>query len=625
MAESLVLTKAVRNRYVAFKRQLFTFVFGDRYGLLLFVSALSFFGLYWRVGIFLNDNYAVANGLYNAANGHLQVTEIIYGPSSGSVPGMVSGENGRYSRNVGQIVITLPVLWILKGFALVADLRVLLLGVWCSLILAMGMLLSRIFNEKSYIQPLAAIVALTVFGLNLSVATELESRWLAPLALQLTSMAAAALSSVIIYRLLSRLHTTHVGLIGGVIVAIATPVGFWASIPKRHTYMALLVVATVYSFYRSREATESAKILKFRALSYAFVGLATWIQAGEAFVLFVSLVTVDFATAPSNSRRELRTIGGVFGLSLVPFLLTNLIIAGNPLMPPMLLPRYTETAAVTTGSSGTSSSNSSTVSVPIWLQGVALLEATSLKAIEQMNRFTSILSKGVTVLSDPERLTQVFIRGGYIEDVASRDHGQAVNLALLEAMPLFGAIVILPKTLVKRIRTQNREPIAAVDWLVAVYVVLLTIFYLPRLPVHAMITVRYLLPIMPLLVYAVFRFAAFRELLQYPRVLGFSYAGTVLIGSQLILVLLVVLQANLGEAAQVHAWINLAAATCLIAWLLLYSYVPQRFQPVGAVVLGCVCGLTTAFLLLSGVVYFSTGSGFVLPAIEWLSTRLNWM
>ncbi|MFC6723288.1 glycosyltransferase family 39 protein [Halobium palmae] len=608
-------------QYDALKTRLLRAVFGDQVGLLLFIGALAFFGLYWRLGLFINDNYAVANGLYNAANGHLRVTEIVYGPSSGAVPGMVSGQDGRYSRNVGQILVTLPVLWALEGIAAVADVRVVLVALWSSTILGFGVVLSRWTARGSLVRAGAAGCAVVAFALNLSVATVLETRWLAPLALQVTSILAAALTGVFLYRLISRVHDTRAGLVAGAIVAVATPVGFWASIPKRHTYMAMLVMATVYCFFRSREAQANSESLRFRALAYALVGLSTWIQAGEAFALFVSLLVVDLVTARSTTLRDLGILAGVFGLSLVPFLVTNLVIAGNPLMPPMLLPRYRPGMAVTGGSGGAGTSGGTT-SLPIWLAVVHLLETTGVKALEQMSRFTSVLSRGLSVLTAPNRLMHIFVRSGYIERVASGDHGQAVNLALLEAMPVAGALVLVPRAVWRRVRARTWSSIEPTDLFVGVYGVSLTLFYIPRLPLHAMITVRYLLPVMPLLVYGAFRFASVREVLDFPRALGFAYGGTVLIGSQAILTYLIVRGVTVGEAAQVHAWVNLVAAAGLAGWVLVRPAVSKRGRPVGAVVFGVACGVTTCFLLLACGVYFASGSGFVLPGVEWLSERL---
>lgn len=604
-----------------------TALFGDHYGLLLFLGAVTFAGLTWHIGVFINDNYTIANALYNLANGHLAVTDIIYGPESGATPGMVTNNGQRYGRNYGQLFVTLPVVYALRGLAMVGDLRVGLIGLWSLGLLATCYQAGRILNRKLVAARVGAILALSAFALNIAVATQLDEKWITLLALQLTSILAAAFIAVLTYRLLTRIHTRRVGLAAGLAIVFATPVSFWAAIPKRHTYMAALVLAVIYSFYRSRETADATTALRFRALSYAFVGLATWLQAGEALVIFVALVVVDFLTAESNTPRELAVIGGVFGLSVLPFMLTNLLLAGNPFSPPLFLPRYTGPESLAGSPSSPSSPTAEGAGLRALLTSLQLVVG---ELVGSVDRFGRMISGGLRAAVEPQRLYQVFIRGGYIADVARKDLGHAINLSLLESAPIFAALVVLPKALYGRIRDQSPvivrpvSPHRATDVLVAVISVLFTLFYLRVLPLHVMITVRYLLPVMPLLLYAVFRFRAIHELLTYPRTLLGAFSVTVLIGVQLLVVLLILLDATLGEAAQIHAWVNLTAATLLALWLLVQRRLPSKYTSVGAVILGVTAGVTTNFLLLAGIVYFALEPGFVLPIIELLSERVSW-
>ncbi|SDM94310.1 hypothetical protein SAMN04487949_2928 [Halogranum gelatinilyticum] len=619
--------------------RLFRAVFGDEYGLLLFLGAFAFFGLSWRLGVLVNDNYTLANALYNLANGHLAVVDVVYGPESGATPGMVSSNGTRYGRNYGQLVVSLPVVYALRGLALVADLRLVVVGLWSASLLGFGWLAGRVVGRETLGAVVGSTVALVAFGFNVAVATDLPTRWASLLALQITSMAAAALTAVLLYRLLTRLHDRRVGIAAGAAVALATPVGFWATVPKRHTYVAMLVLATVYGFYRSRAAVEPAEARRFRALTYAVVGLTAWVQAAEAFVLFVALVVVDLATAASNSRRDLGVVGVAFGLSLLPFMLTNLLVAGNPFQPPRLLPRFQPGDSVSaTGNHGlgvdpsggsdggqAAGEGSSTG----WRRVVGLVERSTLEAVSQVGRLGGYLGQGIGAALEADRLYRVFVRGGYLESVASRDGGRAINLSVLESAPLFAALVVLPRAVLAWIRdhrsTGRRDAVVATDWFVAVFSLLFTVFYIHRLPLHAMITVRYLVPMMPLLVYGVARLAAVRDLLESPWTVGFAYGLTVLVGSQLLLAVFVVEDVTLGEAVQVHAWLNLAAAGGLAAWLVFEKRLPDRVAPVGSGLLGVVAGVTTNFLLLSGLFYFALPDGFVLPVVETVNELTTWL
>ncbi|EJN58000.1 hypothetical protein [Halogranum rubrum] len=618
-------------------------VFGDRYGLTLFVGALVFFGLTWRVGFFINDNYTVANALVNLADGHFAVTDIVYGPASGDTPGMVTANGQRFGRNYGQVVFSLPVYYLLELVAAVADFRLALVGAWCLSVLAFCLLVGRLVGREREFGSVGAVLALVCFLGNLAVATELSAHWTGLLALQLTSMAAAALTGVFVYRLLAAVADPRTGLVAGVVTVLATPLGFWAAIPKRHTYVAFFVVATLYVFYLSRTAPTDRRATRLRATTYALVGIATWVQPAESLILFVALVAVDVPTAPSNHPRDLAVVGGVFFVSLLPFFLTNVALSGNPLQPPRTLTPYD--GSVLVESAGGPQSDGPIPADPVGDSvrnepvsaldsAVALLAALSLRIgatlFEQVGRFVQFLTAGVAAFGDPDRLYHVFVRGGYLPGIARKDGGTAINLSLVESAPVFGALVALPRLLGVYVRRPRpfRDAVGATDLLAGVVSVLFVVVYLPRLPLHAMVTLRYLVPMMPLLVYAVFRLRAIRDLLRHTQALSLSFVATVLFGTQLLFAVLFVQRATLGEAVQAHALVNLVAAGCLAGWVVVEwgsSTRSERFTTLGAVTLGVVCGVTTSFLLLSGGVYFAESGDFLLPLVRWVSESVQWL
>ncbi|MGB9956487.1 hypothetical protein ACOZ4B_08885 [Haloferax prahovense] len=619
--------QATPARDASLRTRIHNALFGDQIGLLIFLVSLVCFGLTWRVGFLINDNYTIANALYNLANGSLHVETIVFGPESGITPGMVTNNGNRYGRNYGQLVLSLPFVYLFRGLAAVGDLRLGLVGLWSVGVLLTTYQLGRLTGRETTAGILGSVLAILVFGVNTAVATELSARWISVFALQTTSMIATAFVAVLLYRLLMRIFTPRVGIAAAAAIVVATPLTFWATIPKRHTYMAALVVAMVYSFYRSRDTDSEVTARRFRALAYAVVGLAAWLQAGEALVMLVALGLIDLLTAKSHSVRDYAVIGGVFILSLLPFMLTNLLVAGTPFKPPLFLPRYSgpppEASSPSSGTPPANAGGTADAVRPIW-ERLTLVVGEATGAID---RFVRVISRGAQSLTDPLQLSQVFIRSGYIETVASRDKYQAINLSLLESLPLAAGLVLLPKALVSRARSQTTQPsaVTATDWLAVTVSLLFLLFYLPRLPLHAMITVRYLLPVMPLFVYGVFRFATVHSLLQYRHALGFAYAGTVLIGSQLLVAAMFLMQTTLGESIQIHAWIHLGVGGCFALWVLVHESLPEQFKPGGAVLLGGLAGVTTSFLLLASFVYFTYEAGFVLPLLDLLSGALNWL
>lgn len=638
-------TRMLYDRTTTASRQIRTVVFGDRLGLTLFLGALVFFSLYWRVGFFITDNFIVANTLVNVAEGHLQITHVVYGPESGVTPGMKIHDGRLYGIHYGVVFGAVPFLWTLQGLAAVADLRVLLVALWSLGLLAFTLQGGQLVDRRRIAVFGGSLAALGLFVLNVAVATPLDPRWLPMIALQTSTMAWAALLAVVLYRLTARMYDRRIGTFAGVAVVVATPVGFWASIPKRHVLVALLALLTIYCFYRSRN-TATAESLRFRALAYGFVGLSAWVFPFEALVMFVALGPLDLLTARSNAPRRLAVVAGAFLVSLLPFALTNALVTGNPLEPIWFLPGYHGEEQVLVGgpaegggpTGGTGSTGgggrggsaggagSTDGTGPGFLASilpfVLSVGQSAIAGIELL--WSGYIDRGLTtVLAEPERVYRTFVHSGYIERVAREDGGQAINLALLESMPLLGALTALPVIGLRNARSRDRirywiaSPAGQTDVLVGVYSILISLAFLPNLPVHATVTARYLLPIIPALVFLMVRLPAVRATIRNANLVGGgAYAATVLIGGQLIVLALLLKTPSIGEAMQFHAWLGLGTATLLGGWALLATITDGDYERTGGVILGVTAGTTTVFLLLSGLIYFAYAGDFALPIIQ---------
>lgn len=611
------------------RRRLYILLFGDRFGFTIFLGSLAFLALYWRVGVFITDNWTIANTMVAVADGHLYVDRIIYGPDP-NTPGMHIVDGRLYGRNYGHAFAALPFVWLLEGLARVTDLRIAVGGLWSLVLLGFAVNLGEMLDRRRLGTVVGILVALGAFGSTVALATPLSTRWIHMMALQMATMVATALVGVVMYRLRARIADRRVGTFAGVAIVLATPLAFWASIPKRHAVTALLVALVMYSFYRSREDTTMET--RYRALTYAWVGLLAWVHAPEALVIFVALVVVDLPTARSNDVRTLALVGSAFLLSLAPFFLTNQLIAGNPVEPPRLLPNYgggedaflSESGGTGSGSGGGGSVTGISQLIPPAV--LTLFWAT----IGKFTVFVSLFANGVdVVLNHPDRLYNTFIHSGYIEHVAAEDGQQAINIALLESMPLLAALLGVAGPIRSHLpdasarRRWLASPRGRTDLLVVVSTVLFTTIYVTRLPIHAMVTVRYLIPITPGLVYLMARLVPIQRALSYPRTLAWTYVAVVLVGGQFVLAYLAMVNPALGEAVQLHAILGLATAVPLGVWALHDSLRDQGYPRVGAVCLGLAAGVTTVFLLLSGIDYFSYAGDFALPVTQRLSDALS--
>ncbi|MFC7200743.1 hypothetical protein [Halospeciosus flavus] len=461
------------------------------------------------------------------------------------------------------------------------------------------------------------------------------------LALQAATMAAAALTGVILYRLLTEIHDRRVGIGAGIATAIVSPVAFWAAIPKRHALSALLVVITLYAFYRSRTRS-GTPATRSHAVAYAAPVALAWTHAAEGAILFAALLAVDLTTAPFGkwSRRRLASVGSVFIVALIPMFLTNYLIAGNPLEPPRMLPGYDGTPTFeqlvgeaegsteggqhtqsTQGNSGSQASEADLQSIPTTI--LALL----MTALSRADLVQNQLVEGLTAITNPERLYHVFIRSGWLGHTSIRNNSEAITLTVLESLPLAGTLFVLPVAAVSHYRrklewSRQLSPKRATDVLAAAIAVAFALIYLPVLPLYAQITPRYLLPLFPLALYGVARLPAVRRAL-HERLLLWTYAVGVFIGGQLLIVWVALNINGLGEAVQLHAVLNLALAALLVAWIGAERVLNQEFPRTGACIIALCAAAGTLFVLFARIEYFAVGEGPVLPLVRELAQRLD--
>ncbi|HKL27959.1 MAG TPA: hypothetical protein VJ898_01710, partial [Natrialbaceae archaeon] len=217
-------------------------VYGDGVGLALFLGTILFVGLYWRLGFFSSDNYAIANTLVAVAEGHLHLQAFPYGPDSGVMPGTYAHGGRVYGRNYGMVAAALPILYLLRVAVVLVDLRILLVGGYALTLLAWIVTVGTLLDRNRLGRIAGAGIAGGFFVVNVALANPLDPNWLPLIALQVVSITAAALIAVLVYRLARDLYGRRVGLAAGVLAGVASPVGFWASVPKRHSVTAMLAV-----------------------------------------------------------------------------------------------------------------------------------------------------------------------------------------------------------------------------------------------------------------------------------------------------------------------------------------------------------------------------------------------
>lgn len=593
-------------------------LFGDRVGLAVFLAALLLFTVIWIVAWRINDSLTLLNTLAGMSDGQLYITEVKYGTNVGT-PGTHEVGEQVFGRNYGILAVSLVPLFAIEAMTYVFDLRIALAGFFSLGVLALALVLGRIVGRKHQAGLFGGLLALALFVGNVAVATDLDPARTELYALQLTHVIATGFLVVFAYRLLAAMHGNRAGLFAATLVALATPTSLWSSIPKRHVFSAGIVVLLAYALYRSRvaERQEAGAGLKYRAGAYAALGLFAWVHAPEALLLLIVFAAVDVPTA-RTSLRSLATIGVSMAIATVPFLVTNYLISGSAVKPPRMLSKAGgSTGEPSFGDGGGGGGGGGGLLDP--LLGIVDPMLAPLLALADLFRESL-----TNLLTSPGEILTIFVRSGYLGGrAAERANFESVNLAVLESAPILVATLGVLPAAVAFARRRERNwfawppgPARTVDAYLVLATVAFSLLYVARLPLHAQITVRYVLPIFPALAVLLVRLPAVRGVLDgHWRLLLWTYAIAVFIGGQFLVVALVLIDPGVGEAFQFHAWIALATAVPVAAWSLSGRH-DGWWGRFGAISIALATAAVTVFLLMLTLDYFTVGNAQALPLVR---------
>lgn len=610
-------------------------VAGDRYGVVLWLAAVVCYGLAWRVGVgqLLTDTNAIANTLVAVADGRVAVAPA-NDPAALRFPldtlgadtvqqGLYERDGTLYGRNYGQVAATLPLLWLLQGLTAVADLRAVLAGGWSLAVLALAVRAGRLLEREWLAARVGAVVAVVALGWNLLRAAPLDPRLLPVVALQLGTLLAAATIAVLCYRIVGAFHGRRVGLAVGVATAFASPVAFWATVPKRHVPVATLVFGAACCLaaarWRSSPTTDGddgpasellpwcgsrpstgggapadgdhgdRRTLALRAGAVGLAALVTWIHVYEGLAVLFVVLGVDLLTARETDGRGAATLLVAAFAGLVPTLLTNVAVTGSPVGPVRPFPSlavYLPGLAPVAGVTSSAASWPLVVPASPSLSPQAVVSGPPLAAIGP-SFVGDLIGYVLAGWLDFGRLWHVLVRSGRVPGVAYRNVGYRIaELSVLESAPLLGALAgtvpaalgvarrrlasdvrdrsILHPSAVRAWITDGWTPERTIDCFAVLVAVAYGSMYLGRLPVHAQFTVRYLFPVFVLGLYGVARLAPVRRAVaRCPAHLAASFATTALLATIAGTVAIRALSLATGEAVQLHALVALATALVL--------------------------------------------------------------
>jgi hypothetical protein len=269
----------------------------------------------------------------------------------------------------------------------------------------------------------------------------------------------------------------------------------------------------------------------------------------------------------------------------------------------------------------------------------------------------------VTETTDaPSRLYHTYVRSGRVESGVrySVNDEETIELSLAESLPLVGGLVggllagiglrfrngwqsrrgtsdlrsdggtgrtraadglfETARRLPERIR--EATPARQTDGFALLIFAGYATLYFPLLPLHTQLTVRYVLPVVPALVYLVARRQAVRRTVAVAtRSLVVSYTVALGIGILVVGVTFPALDPAVGEAMQLHALVNLAVCGTLLGTVAAAraGFVDDT-RPV-AVALGVAGGATTLLVVRMQLVYFEYGT-YAVPVVRRVADAL---
>jgi hypothetical protein len=605
---------------------------------IVFVSAVLFVALYWRIGFLINDNYTIANTLVSVAGGDLFISEIRYGYAN--TPG-ISLWNGRlYGRNYGLVFLATPVLWGLRSLSGVVDLPLLFVGLWCVLLLELLVLVGRKLRHEAGFAAIGAVLAVSFFTTNALAATDFTEGALPILSLQLVSIVATGLTGVLTYRIVRGMSCDRVALAFGLAVVLATPVGFWGPLVKRHAIVTASLLFSLYCFQLAQDADGRRRLL-YRSASYAVFGLIALVHSGEAIFALLGLIAVDgIVNGRSRPVKSWAVLAVVGFASMIPFFAVNYLASGSPLTPPILGTPYSGVESLSVDVRGFElPPNASETEVPSRGTVAGREAGTSTPPAEtDQSGAGVILSSGLGTalhragnslgaVTDFGAIWWAFVDSWYAPGVAEKSVMNR-NLSLLESAPILSLVVASVVGRLRSVSGKLRETASepggnrAVKLLAIVWITGFTLLYLPDFPTHVMFTTRYLVPVVPLIVVLFADAGVVDDLLEEWRTVVWSYLVVLLLGTQLVIVWLVVGSPVVGEALNLHSAASHAFAVLLGTWLIVRIWTDRDLFAFGRILVGCAAASTTIFLFLSGVEYY-TYSTHVLPMVDALTSILD--
>lgn len=305
------------------REKIIKFLESNQISLLLFFISMFLFTSFAGTRLFLSDEGIVLDQFYNLINGSLALKIAKINVNNGIF--MTIGNNlyGKFSYSLP--ILSLPTYYILKLIDSFFGAHLFLLQLWAVSGGLVIFLIGKIRNIK-YATAGGIVAYFILLTSNLYFFKPIYfPMWGELLSIEFTNIMISSFLILIIYLFFKNFFSNKIALFVSFFIIFATPIPFYAITLKHHALTLLLTLLSFYFFYISYEKKDN----KFIYLAYISAGLCIWTRILDGSVLLASLLLTDFLIF-RRSIKYISSISIVIILSLLPFLIFNYLLLGNP-------------------------------------------------------------------------------------------------------------------------------------------------------------------------------------------------------------------------------------------------------------------------------------------------------
>ncbi|VVB87173.1 Dolichyl-phosphate-mannose-protein mannosyltransferase [uncultured archaeon] len=309
------------------------FIESNRISLLVFFCSFFLFVSFGGTRLFISDEGLTINQFYNLVHGSLAITMAKIGVSKGMY--FVINKSLYVKFSYALPILSMPAYYLLRSIDQLYGAHLFLLQLWA---MSAGVIVYLIARTRSMKYALFSGITtyIVLISVNLLFFKPISFPvWGEVLSIELTNIIISSFLVLIVFLLFRDMFSQKIALLASFFILLATPVSFYAITLKHHNLAVLFTLLSFYFFYKYYKKTDN----RFIFLAYASAGLCVWTRILDGAALLGALLITDFIISRRNIK-YLVTVSIVILISLMPFLIFNYLILGNPLsiienVPPM--------------------------------------------------------------------------------------------------------------------------------------------------------------------------------------------------------------------------------------------------------------------------------------------------